>query len=28
LDFGTGWIIADIYTFDSRCFVRRCIWYP
>jgi hypothetical protein len=28
LDFGTGWIIADIYTFDSRCFARRCIWYP
>jgi hypothetical protein len=19
LDFGTGWIIADMYTFDSRC---------
>jgi hypothetical protein len=25
LDFGTGWIIADMYTFDSRCFARRCI---
>jgi hypothetical protein len=25
LDFGTGWIIADIYTFDSKCLARRCI---
>jgi hypothetical protein len=28
LDFGTGWIIADLYTFDSRCFASRCTWYP
>jgi hypothetical protein len=27
-DFGTRWIIADIYNFDSSCFVSRCIWYP
>jgi hypothetical protein len=24
-DFGTGWIIADIYTFDSSYFASRCI---
>jgi hypothetical protein len=28
LDFGTGWIIANIYTFDSRCSASHCTWYP
>jgi hypothetical protein len=22
LDFGTGWIIADMYTFDAKCLAR------
>jgi hypothetical protein len=25
LDFGTSWIIANMYTFDSRCFARHSI---
>jgi hypothetical protein len=25
LDFGNGWIIADMYTFDSGCLVIPCI---
>jgi hypothetical protein len=24
VDFGTGWIIADMYTFDAKCLARRC----
>jgi hypothetical protein len=27
LDFGTYWIIADMYTFDWGYPVPLCIWY-